>query len=92
MSTQSKIYAFVEKNTLEFLKVQSGKVGWMTKGAAKNAFNLHMQNHFPEIRKQLGLEKHWESIDRLWEKQDKYALVEIYFNAEGYPKATILEE
>lgn len=81
MSTQQKLYAFVDKATLEFLRTKAGKVAWASASAAKNAFNLHMQQEdFAVKLREQAQKSHWHTVDQLWAKQDKYSLVEIYFD------------
>ena len=44
--TVKEIYAILNKETKEFYKCRSGKVGWASSGAAKNAFKLCTGTHF----------------------------------------------
>ena len=44
--TVKRIYTILNKETGEFYKCRSGKVGWVSSGAAKNAFKLCTGTHF----------------------------------------------
>lgn len=84
MRTQRKLFAWVDATTLEFVVMKSGKAAWTTSGAAKNAFNLHFQyEDFAVKLRELSEKSHWHTVDQLWAKQDRYKLVEVFFNGES---------
>lgn len=57
-----------EKKTKKMIKF-GAKAGWATKGAAKNAFNLHMRGYF---------NKTWGEGAGLYDSQDEFEIVEIW--------------
>lgn len=64
MKTQKVLYAIRNKNTLEWV-VFGSKVAWVSIGAAKNAFQLHMS--------------HWSDTVNFDEQED-YKLVQVLGN------------
>jgi len=74
MKTQPKIYVIRDKLTGEYC-VFGSKCAWVNKGAAKNAFNLHMQEYYDgrlEFKR-----NYWDNIEHLFDKQGDYEIVEI---------------
>lgn len=61
----TKVYVIREKKTGKLVKFGSGKCGWMSSTAAKNAFNLHMKWHF---------NKDWSEGKGLFDAQDEFVL------------------
>lgn len=59
------IYAILDTETDQFVKMTSGKVAWLTTGAAKNAFLLHMVSY----------DKKWKKPK--FEEQTRYEIVEL---------------
>lgn len=84
MRTQCKLFVWVDTTTLEFVVMKSGKAAWTTAGAAKNAFNLHFQYEDFAVKLREASEKsHWYTVDHLWAKQDRYKLLEVFFDTQG---------
>lgn len=63
----TKVYVIRESVTGDLIKFGS-KCGWCSKGAAKNAFNLHMTSYY---------DKGWSEGARLFDTQDQFIIEEI---------------
>ena len=62
----TKVYVIREKSTGKLIKFSSGKCGWMSSAAAKNAFNLHMKSHFGKT--------YMDDTKGLFDTQDEFTL------------------
>ncbi len=61
----TKIFAILDTETNQFVKMPSGKVAWESTGAAKSAFLLHMVSY----------DKNWKKPK--FEEQSRYKIVEL---------------
>lgn len=70
----TQIFAILDTETDEFVRMQSGKVAWESTGAAKNAFKLHKMEY----------DSNWKKPK--FEDQTQYVIVnlsEYYFMYKG---------
>ena len=69
MKLHSIMYAWTENESGNFVSMGTNKIAWTTPQGARLAFDMHMRSMFGYTS--------YDKPERLWEKQDKYSLIEL---------------